>query len=314
MVMYVDRLNASQSRIGVLLRELVGGIRSEKKQPAEPELSKLLSRVQESGLFDATWYLKRNPDVARANINPLLHYVRYGGFEGRDPNPKFSSRHYLAAHPDLAPAGINPLYHFIVNRVAAPNPERSKGSVPSGSKPVSTKAKTPQPVSVPTVAALPWKAIVEHGREAGLQSRVVGVARPRGEAARRFELIRVDEDVRIDRLSPTAGYLFDIPASDACFGWEGTMTAANNLANQALVRHLRAVRAAKLPTVLVYDAATLSRPFYKDFQSLFSVHVDQRVLEGDEALPGPFAALRGEPLEASPSPGFRIPAVAHANG
>ncbi len=35
-----------------------------------------------SGLFDKDWYLAKNPDVAQAGVDPWLHYVRYGGFEG----------------------------------------------------------------------------------------------------------------------------------------------------------------------------------------------------------------------------------------
>lgn len=294
MAMYVDRLTSSQSRIRTLIRDFGAVVASYNKQAVPRELSTQLLKVQESGLFDAIWYLERNPDVAKAGINPLLHYVRYGGFEGRDPNRSFSSRAYLAAHADLVSTGTNPLYHFIVNRTAIPTPQKTKAApIPEKAKaaPAPEKAKAPPPAPPPVVPTLPWKAIVEHSREADRVSRVLGVARPRGEAARHFELIRVDEDIQIDRLSPAAGYLFDAPASDSCFGWEGTMTAANNLANEALVRHLRAVRAAKLPAVLVYDATTLSRPFYKDLQPLFTVHVDRRLLEGDEVLPGPFASL-----------------------
>jgi len=35
--------------------------------------------------FDAEYYLRNNPDVARAGVNPLLHYLRAGRREGRLP-------------------------------------------------------------------------------------------------------------------------------------------------------------------------------------------------------------------------------------
>jgi len=40
-------------------------------------------RLKMSGLFDAESYLEKNPDVASAGEDPLLHYVRHGLREGR---------------------------------------------------------------------------------------------------------------------------------------------------------------------------------------------------------------------------------------
>lgn len=42
--------------------------------------------LKRSGLFDAEWYVRRNPDVAGAGIDPLRHYVEFGAREGRAPN------------------------------------------------------------------------------------------------------------------------------------------------------------------------------------------------------------------------------------
>ncbi|CAM3453144.1 glycosyltransferase family 2 protein [Halomonas casei] len=36
--------------------------------------------------FDARWYRARYPDVVRAKVNPLLHFLRYGVHEGRLPS------------------------------------------------------------------------------------------------------------------------------------------------------------------------------------------------------------------------------------
>lgn len=41
------------------------------------------------------------------------HYLSGGWREGRDPNPWFSTRTYLKANPDVASAELNPLVHFL---------------------------------------------------------------------------------------------------------------------------------------------------------------------------------------------------------
>ncbi len=44
---------------------------------------RLSARLRASDLFDAAAYLAENPDVARAGVDPLRHYVRHGIAEGR---------------------------------------------------------------------------------------------------------------------------------------------------------------------------------------------------------------------------------------
>ena len=65
--------------------------------------------VLKSGLMHEAWYLRQYPDVAAVGIPPALHYVLYGGFEGRDPSPMFSSQTYLDAYPDVRAVKTNPL-------------------------------------------------------------------------------------------------------------------------------------------------------------------------------------------------------------
>ena len=72
-----------------------------------------MALVRTSGLFDENWYLSNNPDVVAAKIDPVRHYLLFGGFEGRDPGPQFSSSWYLATYDDVRKAGINPLYHYL---------------------------------------------------------------------------------------------------------------------------------------------------------------------------------------------------------
>jgi glycosyltransferase involved in cell wall biosynthesis len=70
--------------------------------------------INNSGLFDPHYYLANNPDVRRADINPLKHYVKHGGLEGRNPSEIFDAAFYINAYQDVRAAGINPLAHFIL--------------------------------------------------------------------------------------------------------------------------------------------------------------------------------------------------------
>ncbi len=45
-------------------------------------------RLSPGGPFDTRWYLERYPDVARARLNPLVHFMRFGVHEGRLPSPE----------------------------------------------------------------------------------------------------------------------------------------------------------------------------------------------------------------------------------
>jgi hypothetical protein len=63
--------------------------------------------------FDARFYLDANPDVARAGVDPIEHFLVSGWREGRDPSRAFSVREYLDANPDVAAAGMNPFVHYL---------------------------------------------------------------------------------------------------------------------------------------------------------------------------------------------------------
>jgi glycosyltransferase involved in cell wall biosynthesis len=69
--------------------------------------------VYKSGFFDAHWYLRTYPDVKEAKVNPLVHYLRHGAFEGRDPSYFFDSSWYLSEYLDVYATGMNPLVHFL---------------------------------------------------------------------------------------------------------------------------------------------------------------------------------------------------------
>ncbi|NDV02627.1 sulfotransferase family protein [Pseudoroseicyclus tamaricis] len=50
-------------------------------------MNALLDAVRQTGIFDEAYYLATNPDVAKADIAPLEHFIHYGLAEGRAPNP-----------------------------------------------------------------------------------------------------------------------------------------------------------------------------------------------------------------------------------
>ena len=66
-----------------------------------------------SDFFDSKYYLKENPDVAKAKVNPILHYLKFGWKEGRNPSAKFDGNEYLNKRPDVRVAGICPLVHYL---------------------------------------------------------------------------------------------------------------------------------------------------------------------------------------------------------
>lgn len=68
--------------------------------------------IRHSPLFDATWYARKYPDVIASGMSPAVHYLRHGGFEGRNPSPRFYSDEYLAMYDDVRRARQNPLLHY----------------------------------------------------------------------------------------------------------------------------------------------------------------------------------------------------------
>jgi len=64
-------------------------------------------------LFDENYYLNKNADIMDSGINPIIHYVKWGWKEGRDPSPNFNTSWYLDMNEDVASTNINPLFHYI---------------------------------------------------------------------------------------------------------------------------------------------------------------------------------------------------------
>ncbi|EIM65226.1 glycosyltransferase [Desulfobacter postgatei] len=66
-----------------------------------------------SALFDAAWYLQRNPDVAEAGKDPLDHYLNFGWRQERAPSPWFDTRFYLGQCPEEEGRNQALLRHYV---------------------------------------------------------------------------------------------------------------------------------------------------------------------------------------------------------
>jgi hypothetical protein len=64
--------------------------------------------IAAGGAFDRDWYARRYSDVAASKADPLMHFVRYGAAEGRDPSPSFPTSLHLHAVLDTAEAAQRP--------------------------------------------------------------------------------------------------------------------------------------------------------------------------------------------------------------
>jgi GT2 family glycosyltransferase len=85
----------------------------ELRDSSEDTLKHDYELVGSSGLFDRAFYLTEHPDVAKAGIDPIDHYLRFGAQENRSVGEEFDAPEYLRLNPDVAAAGLNPLVHYI---------------------------------------------------------------------------------------------------------------------------------------------------------------------------------------------------------
>lgn len=63
-------------------------------------------------LFDTEYYRDNNPDVVQSGQNPLVHYLRYGAQKRLNPSPYFDTRFYIDQNSTALGSGPNPLWHY----------------------------------------------------------------------------------------------------------------------------------------------------------------------------------------------------------
>jgi glycosyltransferase involved in cell wall biosynthesis len=68
-----------------------------------------------SGMFDADWYRRQNPEVRETAARPFIHFALHGVHAGLAPNPYFDAAYYAAAGGARIPAGRPPLADFVLS-------------------------------------------------------------------------------------------------------------------------------------------------------------------------------------------------------
>lgn len=85
------------------------------QQDAFPDVALLTA----SGLVDLNYYLINGADVYEAQLDPVLHFCRFGWQEKRKPNIYFDTAWYRATNPRVVQLGLNPLVHYVCEGEAA---------------------------------------------------------------------------------------------------------------------------------------------------------------------------------------------------
>jgi hypothetical protein len=81
-----------------------------RRQEAFPDLQVIAL----SGLVDPDYHRINASDAYESELDPVLHYCRFGWREQRRPNPYFDTAWYVATNPDVARLKINPLVHYLL--------------------------------------------------------------------------------------------------------------------------------------------------------------------------------------------------------
>lgn len=69
--------------------------------------------IKHSGFFDQKFYLKSYPDVRKADIDPLMHYLRTGWSEGRDPSNQLNTFKGLKHNCFIDKTDMDPYSQFL---------------------------------------------------------------------------------------------------------------------------------------------------------------------------------------------------------
>ena len=78
----------------------------------DDELIQGIEEILKHDLFDKEWYLNTYPDIKSSNVDPLIHYIKHGYKENRNPSASFNTKFYLNNYKDVKKSGLNPLIHY----------------------------------------------------------------------------------------------------------------------------------------------------------------------------------------------------------
>jgi hypothetical protein len=77
------------------------------------KLDRDIQLLQESDLFDASWYAAQYLDGASPPAKAARHFLTEGAQKGYHPSRKFDISYYLERNPDVVRSDINPLIHYL---------------------------------------------------------------------------------------------------------------------------------------------------------------------------------------------------------
>ena len=95
-----------------LMQKVNNKIKEKKTKTGKVTESADYKLIAKSKYFDKHWYLKMYPDVKKAGVDPVKHYLQFGWKEGHNPSKEFSTNDYLNLNDDVKRAKINPLLHY----------------------------------------------------------------------------------------------------------------------------------------------------------------------------------------------------------
>jgi hypothetical protein len=72
--------------------------------------------IARTGLFDEAWYLRRYPEAAAEDRDPILHYLEIGASLGCDPRQDFHTTAFCAENPKASLKGMNPFIFYLISR------------------------------------------------------------------------------------------------------------------------------------------------------------------------------------------------------
>lgn len=90
--------------------------------------------IKKSGLFDPVFYADKYSNILGGVDNLLQHYLTEGVEKGLQASPFFDAGYYLKMNPDIRNAGVNPFVHYVCSgqyegREAVPKPYKSRYEV-----------------------------------------------------------------------------------------------------------------------------------------------------------------------------------------
>jgi len=71
--------------------------------------------IKNSVFFDRSYYLHKNDHDEIIKSNPIIHYLKKGAIQGKNPSKDFNTLFYIQQNRDVLDSQINPLTHYILH-------------------------------------------------------------------------------------------------------------------------------------------------------------------------------------------------------